>query len=420
MLRHAPRRLAFVVLTFAVCHSCPALAGPNHGGTLVVHDTGLAYTDADPVPPVSPPPAACGEVDAEAPAGTPVVWKVYAAFPIGSSPRLMGLAWGISLTAGVQVVAAGLPHPEQDFAIGQDGWPDTDGGSVGMSFGEVRTTGIVECYWFGGYADAGDVFGTQPHAIGQSVFVDDSIPPHEDLIAGFSDMGFGIAGETDCPLTLDMGACCTDGACMIAVAGECTGPCDLWMGVGTVCVPNPCPATLGACCLVDGSCEMRTCTQCASGGLYQGPGAACEPSPCPPAGACCWITYGTCSIRIENFCTGPNHEYMGDGTVCDPNPCLQPPTGACCRPDGSCYISSEVLCSINTYMGDGTTCDPNPCVGACCFADGGCLVRTADACAGLGGEYQGGATSCDPNPCPPPSPAQRSTWGRMKSRYSGR
>ena len=63
----------------------PLTAGPNEGGTLVVHDTGLAYSgDPGPYPTAAP---ACAEIDAEGPANAPFLWKVYAAFPLASSVR---------------------------------------------------------------------------------------------------------------------------------------------------------------------------------------------------------------------------------------------------------------------------------------------------------------------------------------------
>ena len=70
-------------------------------------------------------------------------------------------------------------------------------------------------------------------------------------------------------------------------------------------------------------------------------------------------------------------------------------------------MTTEVDCASagNAYQGDNTGCDPNPCplpTGACCYADGSCLVQTAGDCTGI---YQGDFTSCDPNPCPQPTGA---------------
>jgi len=52
------KRLLFSLVV--LCCAVPAaMAGPNEGGVLWVHDTGILYTDDATLPPVSPPPADC-------------------------------------------------------------------------------------------------------------------------------------------------------------------------------------------------------------------------------------------------------------------------------------------------------------------------------------------------------------------------
>ena len=78
--------------------------------------------------------------------------------------------------------------------------------------------------------------------------------------------------------------------------------------------------------------------------------------------------------------------------------------GACCYADGSCLLQLFADCG-GRFQGIETTCDPNPCPqpGACCFADGSCLVLLEDVCNLAGGEYLGDDLACDPNPCPQPA-----------------
>jgi len=58
--------------------------------------------------------------------------------------------------------------------------------------------------------------------------------------------------------------------------------------------------------------------------------------------------------------------------------------------------------------------------GACCLESGECLVTmNSDACTEQGGEWQGSGTSCDPNPCEM-VPTETTTWGQIKSGFSGR
>jgi len=226
--------MALAVLAIA---SAPALAGPNAGGTLVVHDTGLAWTsDAGGSFP-SPAPA-CGGVDNSIDLDAVMVWKVYAAFPETSSPRLKALSWGTASTVNVVVNESGLPGAN-DFEITQGSWPTT--GSIGQSFFDTQTATMVECYWFGGYAYGGpQSFTTVAHAVQTSVFVDDSTPAQEDAIANFSSLGFGAAGVTNCPSAPLPGACCfADGSCQMLLADACLAAGGTFNGGD--CTPSLCP-----------------------------------------------------------------------------------------------------------------------------------------------------------------------------------
>ena len=165
------------------------------------------------------------------------------------------------------------------------------------------------------------------------------------------------------------------------------------------------PATTGACCFTDGSCQILSQTNCTSqNGVYQGNGTTCTPNPCPqPTGACCFAN-GSCQILTQADCGAQSGSYQGDDTVCMPNPCQQP-TGACCFTDGSCQELTAAACTTanGSYQGDGTTCMPNPCpqpTGACCFTNGTCQVLTEADCTAQSGTYQGDDTMCTPDLCP--------------------
>lgn len=54
-----------------------------------------------------------------------------------------------------------------------------------------------------------------------------------------------------------------------------------------------------------------------------------------------------------------------------------------------------------------------PVEGACCLADGTCIVIVQDGCQGT---YQGDGTTCTPNPCPP-IPTENTSWGAIKNLY---
>ncbi len=79
---------------------------------------------------------------------------------------------------------------------------------------------------------------------------------------------------------------------------------------------------VGACCLVDNSCEELTEEQCVSAdGTWQGPETDCDPNPCgeTPTGACC--IGGLCSILSSDDCASDGGYYNGDGTTCEGENC---------------------------------------------------------------------------------------------------
>jgi hypothetical protein len=278
----------FLMALAVLCIASPAIAtGPNAGGTLVVHDTGVHFSTVSdlPIPPPSAAPTSCPDgVDNSAPEATSidqVVWKVYAAFTSTASPRVKGVAWGITGTGPLYVTTAGLPDPPNCFQVVQGSWPSPPG-SIGQSWVYTQTSQFVECYWFGGYGYSPAVFSTAPHSVQESAFVDDATPGNTDLIAGFSSMGFGVAGSTVCPVEGPVsGACChPDGTCEVVPADTCLPPNNF---VGGDCLPGLCPVTLtGACCFLSAGCQVMTEADClGQGGSYQGNGVPCVPDPCP-------------------------------------------------------------------------------------------------------------------------------------------
>ncbi|MBK8913180.1 MAG: hypothetical protein IPM64_01030 [Phycisphaerales bacterium] len=87
-----------------------------------------------------------------------------------------------------------------------------------------------------------------------------------------------------------------------------------------------------------------------------------------------------------------------------------PPIGACCLNDGSCFDGvTSISCADagGTFQGAFTDCLSVVCPirEACCFPNGSCEMRDmtpVDTCTPAGGVPQGGGSSCTPNPCPQP------------------
>ncbi len=96
----------------------------------------------------------------------------------------------------------------------------------------------------------------------------------------------------------------------------------------------------------------------------------------------------------------------------------QPASGACCFADGSCVVLTRSTCQQEggTWQGPGSVCAPNPCppppVGACCINEV-CTITTQANCQG---QWMGPGTTCNPSPCVV-VPVSVRTWGQIKSLY---
>jgi hypothetical protein len=303
------------------CVSGLAFAGPNVGGTLVVHDASLLLSQTDGTIPVCGQgniPATCDATDPEidgATAADPAIFKVYAAFPEGSAPRMMGLTWGVNYDPNVVVLTTwGMCG---NFELNDTNWPAPGSGSS-VTYDSPQTGLLTTVYWFAAYNYNGvpAQFQLGPNPSQGGVFGDDSVPAILDPIEGYGTLGFDMAGVRACPVPPQQGACCDPctAECTLQFAADCTGT---FMGSGTACDPNPCVP--------------------------------------PPSGACC--IGPDCTSVPQCLCQGT---YLGDGVLCDPNPCVTH-QGACCAADESCSISGPDDCN-GTYMGDDTVCEPNPCV----------------------------------------------------------
>lgn len=400
-----PRIRTLPVLLAIILWAPVCLGGPNAGGTLIVHDTGLWYTAGGTSAPTVPP-EDCAVVDAELPveldpSGQGRIWKVYAAFTPGSEPRLKALAFSTIFDAAqVRVITGGLPDSATDFEITQFGWPTASGGAAGISFLHLQTGTMSEVYWFAGYAytGTGGLWSTAPHPTQASVFVDDAAPPAEDPIVGFSSIGFGLPGTILCPVT-EQACCLPDGSCEVMTPYNCNDQGGTFTP-GVPCDPNPCQA-YEACCATDGGCRMAQPRLCFDqGGASQGPGSDCDPNPCPLWGACCRDD-GSCSMTLAGDCLGSDEWFQGVESLCWPNPCPGLMV-ACCDRYGYCFLYHWFLCDDigGTPLPGVLSCQPNPCPqtpGACCFPDGSCVPAFEDDCSTGHWLFW---SDCDPNPCP--------------------
>lgn len=77
--------------------------------------------------------------------------------------------------------------------------------------------------------------------------------------------------------------------------------------------------------------------------------------------------------------------------------------GACCKPDGSCALTTIYECAAQggVFRGPNTPCQGSTCLGACCHAFGACTEGTLPTT--CNGRFQGPGTTCA-QPCPCPTP----------------
>jgi hypothetical protein len=255
-----------------------AFAGPNAGGTLIMHNTGLEYTSDIPDYCGLAPLGLCDDAVVRDDSGIPTVWSVYAAFPGGSSPALKAVTFGIEYDAAVYLLGLGKCG---DFEVTTGAWPES-GEGTGMTFNVAQNTLLVELYWFGGYAYGPPMhFGLIPHPTQGGTFADDSVPAIIDDVVDFGVLGFLQDGYLPCPTAPEPGACCDEfGYCTITLPDDCQG-----VFVGGACDPNPCDIPFGACCTgptfeICIVTDYITCVDVEMG-VWKGD-PTCDPDPCIP------------------------------------------------------------------------------------------------------------------------------------------
>jgi hypothetical protein len=180
-----------------------ALAGPNAGGTLILHASSVTYTSDIQVYCGLSALTACSSAVATLPwaSGAPSVFYAIAAFPPSAEPRLKRISFGIEYDSAKFIM---LGHGTcADFEIADGGWP-APGTGTGQSWTSTQTELLTEAYWFAGYAyseQAPDsiTFALVPHPTQGGVFADDGSPGTEDSIVDFGVLGLGKPGYLPCP-----------------------------------------------------------------------------------------------------------------------------------------------------------------------------------------------------------------------------
>jgi len=327
--RPARRPVSFVLalatsfilgLTFPVQE---AMAAANAGGVMILHaDPDLEYTSGVDY---------CGGFDLDAcenattnlpRSDVPTVWWVSAAFPIGSSPRLAGVVFGIEYDPALITLSDFRTCGEYELAHAD--WPDPYSGTSVVWF-QAQTSYLTPVYWFAGYSYYSDAstFSLRPHPTQGAVFGDDSVPAQIDPIADFGKLGFNSdLGYLPCPAPLPGGSCClSECECVILPEPDCLAAGGTYIG-DSECSVDACGCPPSACCFDDGSCELLLEADCLAAGGESDTGRDCDPNPCPNAttGRCC-LGEDLCEELNETDCSAAGGIYGGDGTRCRVGSC---------------------------------------------------------------------------------------------------
>ncbi len=216
--------------------------------------------------------------------------------------------------------------PGDDFVVigaideNNDGTVDYDGVLLSGEVAEVGSSdsGATDFFDFRITPTGGALLATFADAdIGVTLTVEGSA-----FVGDFAaDFGGGAKGNIG-PIDPVTGACCyiddnDNAACEVLRAGACEDLNGIFAGDGTICDDIVCG---GACCLTDGTClEVLLEEDCTVlGGNYEGDGSDCDTTDCEQTGACCLLD-GSCDVTTEFDCIAVDGTYQGDGVECTPN-----------------------------------------------------------------------------------------------------
>jgi len=218
----------------------------------------------------------------------------------------------------------------------------------------------------------------------------------------------GMAMETSCAMTfcLPTEACCMgipwEETCLNFMPIVCSMSGGTPLGPGTKCSTTTlCGAA--ACCLDDGTCELKSMLGCThAGGNFVSGESFCTSTTCDPQ-ACCYgddpCAGAFCEEVPLGYCVESGGSPLGPGAVCAGWPCGP---GACCLPKGTCeeLTSVECLAKGGEGKGSGRVCAAVSCepfdAGACCLGATECVItREKATCVDqLGGSFLGFGTGC--------------------------
>ncbi|MBU0639874.1 MAG: hypothetical protein KKB50_13480 [Planctomycetes bacterium] len=162
------------------------------------------------------------------------------------------------------------------------------------------------------------------------------------------DTGHTIDGWVNWEYSLDLVPCCTMTAGWVSIEGVDAGHSCWFMWLNSETGDGVSYQWNGS-SLVQNTYNMGLCLT----GTYV-----------PSYGACCDDSTGDCTPDVEAQDCPPPLRFVADTACEDLDPPCGEVVGACCHPDGTCDLTTEVDCTDN-WLGAWTTCDECPCIVPC-------------------------------------------------------
>lgn len=179
-----------------------AIAGPNEGGTIILHaNPSIVYTSDTEEYCGQEMLGSCADAITQVPADPAVTTVFYAmaAFPSSSNPELLGVFFGIDYDSQ-RLVLIDTGHCGDEEGNTSD-WP-LPGSGTGIGWRTAQTERLVVLRWFAAYvstAEQATRFEVAVHSAQGAYFVGDFPYYPEDAVAGLGVLGFGVNGYLPCP-----------------------------------------------------------------------------------------------------------------------------------------------------------------------------------------------------------------------------
>jgi hypothetical protein len=272
------KRVLLGGLVLLLAATVPVLAGPNGGGSIIVHtNDAYAYKSATACTTTLGQPVDCvsavTQTDVTNASGYSVLWFL-AAFVPTATPNVATVYFGHHYDVAQLGIEAYGPCGT-GTQIPDATWPFDDDTGTSWGFTTAQTATLFRFYVFQVYeltppAATGAYFCSDVNFLGDyASFISPEL--ETDVITRFGCIKWYEAGSNSCPVPPPTGACCLNNtACtIVSTSSQCTDAGGTYQGDNTIC-DKPC----SACCYWAGQPAIRYCvvtteTDCTTGNWSQ-------------------------------------------------------------------------------------------------------------------------------------------------------